>query len=428
MSMDRFRGRFYYGWVIVAVMSVAGSTVMALGTVNFGLFITPMGQELGISRASFGWAQSLRQLAAAATSPFVGILLDRYGARWLLAGSVLVTGAALMGLSRVENSVEMMLLFVVIGLAGYAWPGTLMTSVPVMKWFVRDRGRAVALVAIGILPGGLIFLPLSEHWIATLGWRDAWQALGLLGIVIVVPLSVLFLRRQPEDLGLEVDGGPREVGGLSPPVERSWKLGEARRTRAFWTLTVVFSALALAVGTIGLHRIANFTDRGIAPSTVALGIAFDASLASLVTLAMGWMSGRVRSQVLGAIGFLSLAASCGLTIHADEPWEMFVAVGLFGSGIGAVMYLQNIIWAEFFGRVHIGAIRGFTMPISLFLGAAGAPAAGYVKDVTGSYDLVWWGSTVVMLLGGLTILFARPPIPPIESAQPELREPERSFG
>jgi hypothetical protein len=96
---------------------------------------------------------------------------------------------------------------------------------------------------------------------------------------------------------------------------------------------------------------------------------------------------------------------------------MFVAVGLFGSGMGAVMYLQNIIWAEFFGRLHIGAIRGFTMPISLFLGAVGAPAAGYVKDITGSYELVWWGSAAVMLSGGLAILFAHRPVPAAASSR-----------
>jgi cyanate permease len=90
---------------------------------------------------------------------------------------------------------------------------------------------------------------------------------------------------------------------------------------------------------------------------------------------------------------------------------MFVAMGLFGSGMGGVMYLQNLIWPEFFGRLHLGTIRGFTMPISMLIGAVGAPAAGYVRDISGSYEAVWWGSTAVMLVGALTILFTRPPVP-----------------
>ena len=411
MIVEKLHGRIYYGWVIVAVMSIAGATIIGLGTVNFGLFIKPMSEELGINRASFGAAQSLRQLAAAVSSPIVGILLDRYGARWMLAVATLATGACLVGLSQVNTAGQMMGLFVLIGLAGYAFPGTLMTSVPVMKWFVRLRGRAIALMAIGIPIGALLFLPLSQHWIDTLGWRQAWASLGLLGISIVVPLSIVFIRRQPEDLGLEVDGGAEGGDGHAATLEHVWTLAEARRTAAFWTLAGVFSALALAVGMIGLHRIANFMDRGIDPSLVALATACDAVIAGLVTLCVGWIGNRIRSQTLGAVGFGSLALSCCLTIYADEPIEMFIAMGLFGLGMGIVMYLQNLIWAEFFGRIHLGAIRGFTMPISLLIGAAGAPFAGYVRDVTGSYAPAWWGSTAVMLLGALVMLVVRPPTP-----------------
>lgn len=75
------------------------------------------------------------------------------------------------------------------------------------------------------------------------------------------------------------------------------------------------------------------------------------------------------------------------------------------------MFVQNYIWAEFFGRLHLGAIRGFTMPISLLLGAAGAPAAGYVKDVSGSYETVWWVSAAIMLVGGLAVWLTHAPRP-----------------
>jgi hypothetical protein len=143
---------------------------------------------------------------------------------------------------------------------------------------------------------------------------------------------------------------------------------------------------------IGLHRIANYMDRGIDPSLVAMATAFDAVLAGLVTVGVGWAGNRIPSQGLGAAWCGCLALSCGLTIFADEPIAMFIAIGLFGSGIGIVMYLQNLIWAGFFGRIHLRSIRGFTMPISLLIGAAGVPFAGYVKDVSGSYAPVWWGA------------------------------------
>ncbi len=410
MIEEHFRGRLYYGWIVVAVMSLAGAATMAMGTINFGLFIKPMGDELGISRATFGWAQSLRQLAAAASSPIVGRLIDRFGARWLLAAAATATGACLWGLSGVDSGGQMVAMFVLIGLAGYAWPGTLMTSVPVMKWFVARRGRAVAMMSLGIPIGALTFLPLTQYWIETFGWRSAWALLGTLAAAIVVPLSILFVRRQPEDLGLEVDGGLPWDAHAPAQQERHWTLREARRTPVFWLLTLVFSALALAISMIALHRIPAFMDRGLDSSLVAMATAFDAVMAGVATFTMGWLQGKIRSQVIGAVGFLLLAASCVATIYAHDALAMFVAMGLFGLGIGGMMFLQNVIWAEFFGRLHLGAIRGFTMPISMLVGAVGAPAAGYVRDLGGSYTPVWWVSTCVMLVGAVVVLFARAPV------------------
>ena len=83
---------FFYGWVIVLVMASVGAMSMGMGSLNFGLFIKPMGDELGIGRAYFGWAQTARQVASSVTSPPVGWLLDRFGSRVMLPVAALVTG------------------------------------------------------------------------------------------------------------------------------------------------------------------------------------------------------------------------------------------------------------------------------------------------------------------------------------------------
>ena len=95
--------RFYYGWVIVAVMASASAVSMAMGSLNYGLFIRPMGDELGIGRATFGWAQTARHFASSGTSPGVGWLLDRYGSRVMLPIVALITGGAMIGLSHIAQ-------------------------------------------------------------------------------------------------------------------------------------------------------------------------------------------------------------------------------------------------------------------------------------------------------------------------------------
>ena len=182
--------RFFYGWVIVFVMAVASAVGMGMGSLNFGLYIMPMGDELGIGRASFGWASTVRSISSAATSPLIGSLLDRYGARWLLAGSIVITGLCMIGLSYVIYPWHLMIAFAVMGLVGMSGPGALITSVPPTKWFIRDRGKALAFTSVGISIGAMIFVPLTQVFIDKFTWQGAWIILGVFGMVVVVPLSV----------------------------------------------------------------------------------------------------------------------------------------------------------------------------------------------------------------------------------------------
>ena len=146
--------RIYYGWIIVVSMAVAGILGMALGTLNFGLFIKPMGDDLGIGRATFGWAHTARQFASAVTAPLLGRLIDRFGTRLLLAVAGAIGATAVVGLAHITNSWQIIALFGVMGLVGMVGPGALVTTVPVAKWFVRKRGMALAFASAGVPVGG----------------------------------------------------------------------------------------------------------------------------------------------------------------------------------------------------------------------------------------------------------------------------------
>ena len=137
-----------------------------------------------------------------------------------------------------------------------------------------STGAAVAFVGLGIPVGAMIFVPLTQYFIDIWGWRTAWIVLAIIGMGIIVPLALIFVRRRPEDLGLQPDGLPskseRELGavandGSREALEVSWTSREAMRTFPFWSLVVVFSMVSLAIGTVSLHRIAAFMDRGLDP-------------------------------------------------------------------------------------------------------------------------------------------------------------------
>jgi MFS family permease len=421
-SPARRQAGVFYGWVIVAVMATVGALSMALGSLNFGLFIKPMGDELGIGRSVFGWAQSARQVASAVTAPMLGGLIDRFGVRALLTTAALITGGALACLGFIAEGWQLVVLFALMGIVGMSGPGALVTSVPVTKWFVRKRGKALAFTSLGIPIGGLLFVPLTQVFIDLFGWRHAWILLAVVGAGLIVPLSLVFVRRQPEDLGLLPDGGPgavttrsaigRESRGPAPSFhqdERSWTRPEAVRSAAFWRLVFAFSVVMLATSSVGVHRIPSFMDRGLDPRLISYATALDAAAAGLSTFAMGMLTQRVPARFIGTGGFLVLTLACALTIVADTHPVMFLSMIVFGLGIGVLMLMQNYLWADYFGRGHLGSIRGAVTPITLLFGGAGAPVAGYVQDFTGSYTPVWLAATVLMALGAVVLATTPPP-------------------
>jgi MFS family permease len=398
-------------------MAAAGAVSMAMGSLNFGLFIKPMGDELGIGRSMFGWAQTARQVASSGTSPLVGRLLDRFGARVMLPLSAVITGGAMIGLGVTHQAWQLIVMFAVMGIVGMSGPGALVTSVPVLKWFVRDRGKAVSFMSLGIPIGAVIFVPLTQILIDSWGWRGAWIGLAIIGVAVIVPLGIMFVRRQPEDMGLLPDGArsPGEMarGGASRRTaiseEVSWSAGEAARSPAFWWLVAIFSVASLGVGVVGVHRIPSFMDRGLDARLISFATAFDAVCAGASVFTMGMLVRKLPARYLGAVGFLLLASASVLTIYADTLVIMFLSMAIFGLGIGGTMFLQNFLWADYFGRMHLGSIRGIVTPITLLIGGIGAPLAGYVRDATGSYNSIWWAGVGLMLASGVALAFVRAP-------------------
>ena len=409
------QGRFFYGWIVVGVMAASGAVSMAMGSLNFGLFIKPMGDDLGIGRASFGWAHTARHSASSVTSPIIGWLIDRFGSRVMLPVATLATGAAMVGLAYMSLPWHLIALFAVMGVVGMSGPGSLVTSVPVLKWFVRDRGRAIAFTSLGIPIGAVLFVPLTQILIDEVGWQTAWVVLAIIGVTVIVPLSAIFVRRQPEDMGLLPDGAAspssRDNGarGREPADEVSWTVQEAIRTSTLWRLVVVFSAVHLATGTVALHRIAAFMDRGLDPTLISFATAFDAVCAGASTFVFGMLVRRVPARFLGGLGFTMLAAASVMTVYATNLPIMFISMAIFGLGIGGMMFLQSFIWADYFGRESVGSIRGLVNPINLVVGGLGAPAAGYVRDITGSYDPAWWAGVALMTFAAVLTVATPPP-------------------
>lgn len=114
-------------------------------------------------------------------------------------------------------------------------------------------------------------------------------------------------------------------------------------------------------------------------------------------------------RILGATGFLMLAADIAMTIYANSVPIMFISMAVFVLGIGAMMFLQNFIWTDYFGRDSVGSIRGLVNPINLVVGGLGPPAAGYVHDTMSTYEPAWRVGVALMALAAALTLATHAP-------------------
>ena len=404
------RGKPFYGWTITGVLCVFGAVGVGLAGANFALFIVPVSHELGWSSSTFGWAFFLRFLMILAAGPLIGRLIDLRGPRLPVVGALLVTGGAVLWLSRVASAWELMAAFMLIGLVGMGRANDLQTGAPVAKWFVRRRGLAMGIALAGTPLGVAVYYPLTQALIDGIGWRGALTALAVSGVAIAAPLSLL-LRRQPEDAGLLPDGDTPSSGEASGAVLRAASAGErsltrrqAMRTRRFWLMLAGFTAMTYGLSTLAIYRVPHFVERGLDPSLVAVAISVDAVIAVVASVLLGRMLDRAPVRVV-LVGGIAVGALCavGLLLAGSVFW-LFAANIFYALGFQSTHVAQSVMWADQFGRRHQGDLRGFTIPVTVGIGALAYPVTGYLRDAAGAYTPAWFVAIAALAVAAALLL------------------------
>ena len=395
-------------------MFAVNFSTMATGTLNYGLFVLPMQRELALSRASFGWMQTTRRLSAGVLSFGVGKLIDRYGARAYIPVSALLICGCLLLFSISSQAWQFILLFGIIGASGLAAPNGIVTSVPVAKWFVRQRGKALALATSGLGIGGIIFLPITQWLIDSHGWRGAWQILALAFLLISLPLAACSCAASRDIAWKWTAVLP---GRFPPPAlwfsarlpMSRFGVREAMRTGTMWKLIAVFALSGIAQGGASFHRIPYFVEKSYDPQLVSWSFAADAGGAAALALASGWLADRIPIRFLAVGSFSGFIVAILLMIYVASAQMMFLSTVVFGCSVGIGMIVHGYIFAAYYGRAFLGTIRGIVMPINLLSAGVGAPLVGYLHDYTGSYLAAWWTLLAIYGLSAALILTALPP-------------------
>ena len=419
--------RFFYGWVIVATAFMVNVAAAPMNAVVVAFFIGPISEDLDVSRSAVAWALTFRIAVAGITGPFMGPLIDRHGARWLGTIAGVYTGATMVALYFVDSIWSLYFIFALSGLMGFGAPGgSLLIAVPVAKWFVVRRGRAMAIAIAGAPLGTVFGIFMAQALIQSVGWRGAWVVFGIGLWAVMVPLFALFMRRTPEDLGLIPDGARPEpiaesssdgAGAFAPPVEVDWPLRKVLRAPVMWMLVVAFGINQFVGSGTLVHRVGSFEADGLSDRLVGIGIAVEPLTFVVMALVFGMIIERAVPRFIGALGLgLMVVSVLPMLFFVDgQNYFIFIHSVLWGMGAGAGMNFMNVVWPSYFGRKHLGSIRGFILPITIVAGGLGPPMYGYIIDGWGGYTVAWTVTVVSMIAAGTLYLFAKPP---------KLNEPE----
>ncbi len=406
----------FYGYWIVAVAFLCMFIYAGVVYYAFSLFYKPLEAEFGWSRGTISVAFTICFVIQGLAAPFIGRMVDRYGARKSIVLGALISGLGFLWLTSMQNFWSFLGSYVVIGL-GMTAMGPIPATQMVSNWFTKRRGFAVGIMSAGIGVGALVLAPVvGVYLIPNLGWRASYFVLALLIWVLIIPAALLVVKTRPADIGLYPDGAETheaiaKVTLLSQSSE-GWTLSMALKTSAFWLIAVAFSTTNFSNTSAILHQVNYLTDIGfpVATAAIALGtVGFGSGIGKFV---FGWLCDWIPAKYSALISFVLQLAAIIVLINV-KPTSPLAIIWLYaillGVGAGGWLPTMSMLVSSNFGLASYGAIFG-VVNLAQNLGTAFGPlVAGQMFDAMQTYQGVFVMLLVLYLVAIPSMLAVRRP-------------------
>lgn len=398
---------FYGYWILVATFFCL-FIYAGCGFYAFSLFVRPLQADFGWGRGEINAAFTILFLVSGVASPFIGKVVDRYGARRVISIGAAIVGLGFILLSVMSNLWHFYVVYAVIGV-GITAIGQVPTSAIVSNWFEKRRGLVIGVMSTGIGIGGFALAPLvGGYIIPSFGWRISYRVLAMLAWVLIIPLTLLVMKTRPADMGLYPDGrqAPDAMTGAeaSFSTAKGLTLRMALATSAFWLICISF--LLNQFSQIGLvqSQVPHLEDIGFPVVTAATALGFVGLASAIGKFGFGWLCDRIPAKYACSIGlgFMLTGLIIFMNIKLTSPLAM-VWLYAFTTGLGSGSWLptMSMLISTNFGLVAYGTIFGV---VALFqnLGMAVSPLmAGYMYDTMNTYHLAF---IIFLVLFGIAIL------------------------
>ncbi|MAO89246.1 MAG: hypothetical protein CL880_01770 [Dehalococcoidia bacterium] len=385
-------------WAIMLAPFFVATVAMGSYQYTHGLFVEPLVQAFGWSRTEVSASLSFAAVGII-TGPFLGSLLDKYGAK-----PVMLCSVALMGSSFALRPfmTELWHLYAISFLQFMAINGTVMLPAGrlVGIWFKKNRGKVLGLTMMGNNFGGLLLPPIIGSLLITFSWQFAYYGIAIM-FALVWLYTLKFVSEKKACASKSIKDQEVRLG--SAQILPGMTLQEALKTKYFYMIAIITPIGSLAFSMVLPHVINNYTNSGISLLTAASG---------LVVLSTFGMIGKVFWGIIGEkiTGRKALMCSFSVTIvgvmlmYNPIAGPLFwIAVAVFGLGMGAFGPLYTMIIQDLFGLRNYGAISGLLGLTGVITFGAGPVMGGLSYDLAGTYKPIIIAASSGIAIGVLLL-------------------------
>lgn len=399
----KYRHKFFYGWVIIVFAVIAIFFSSPGQTYSIATFIDAYIIEFGYSRTLIASLYSGATLLSGLLLIVMGKAVDKFGPKRMY----IVVGIALFGTSIFSGLImNQMMIFISFLLLGYLGQGSLplITGALLPQWFDKRKAYAFSMLSMGSVIGNMFVPAMNTTIIKHFGWRLAWASWGILFLVIFVPLASVFVINRPESVGLLPDN--RKVNELDTIQEalddmkrQSFTLREALKTKTFWLIGLISMIMPLVNTGLMFHIFSILAGKGMDATSTAFVIGLFAFPGVGMPFIAKNILDRFRTNKLLTILFSVITVIYIGFQFAFNTMTVGLLMIVLGFATNILNVLMSTVWVRYFGRLHLGSIRGAAIVFGVVGSALGPLPFAIAYDLIGNYRLILIVMALVTLSG-----------------------------
>lgn len=399
--------RAYYGWLIVAITMVFFMLLVGCMSNAFGLFVLPVSQDLGLSRADVNTGYILTILGGALFAPFLGRLVDMFPVRrvMLVCAVLFAAGLFTVGLSHnVMLSAAMLLIPVSLGMGGVGQIGSMTI---IARWFAVQRARAMAIAMMGMSLGTIVLTPLVGLSVEKLGWRETLMGLSvIMGVVFVIGIGLMREKPGPTDVEPGYDEAAEAAPAATREIGKPMKVMEILRLPLF-IIPAVAAALALAAAqAIAISIVPMAQEQGISAPEAATLMSVVGAMSIAGKFVLVWVGDRVSRSISLAVMSAATALSSAMLAYADNYILLMISSAFLGLAVGSITPALMALLADAVGAASFGSATGIAMLMVSLFGSVAMRLAGELYDRTGGYGSMFAVFVATSLVSLLLLLWS----------------------